>query len=66
VVEQYTLAGGRLLHAEVAAPGRNVSAGLRWIGSSLQVGLTATELAGVRTKLSGLIARAHQRELTLY
>ena len=66
VVEQYTLAGGRLLHAEVAAPDRNVSAGLGWSGSSLQVGLTATELAGVRKKLRGLKAGSLQQVLTLY
>jgi hypothetical protein len=55
VIEQYVKRGTALVQAppgDVIGP---PDSGLRWVGLGLQIGLTEGEIAGVRSRLAGLV-----------
>jgi hypothetical protein len=67
VVEQYALTeDGQLSPTERQPPMCCTDAPLRWHGRSLQVGLTASEIAGVKQRRQAILARAERGEIKTF
>jgi hypothetical protein len=56
VIEHYEKRGSDLVPAPPGTPMGPPDAGLRWVGLGLQLGLTEGEIAGVRYRVSALLA----------
>jgi hypothetical protein len=65
VIEQYEIREGVLVHT-AAGPAKNTSAGLRWAGRQLQVGLDDRELARVARRLRALSSDVAAGKLALF
>jgi hypothetical protein len=65
-IESYRKTDGQLVAARLDAPIGPADAGVRWVGLGLQIGLTETEIAGVRQRLAELVKRTRRGELRTY
>jgi hypothetical protein len=65
-IETHRKSDGQLLPAAPEAPIGPSDAAVRWVGLGLQIGLTETEIAGVRHRLSELVSRNRRGELRAY
>jgi hypothetical protein len=65
-IETYRKSGGRLLSAPPETPIGPPDAGVRWVGLGLQIGLTETEISGVRQRLAELVNRIRRGKLRTY
>jgi hypothetical protein len=65
-IETYRKRDGQLSSAPPDAPIGPPDAGVRWVGLGLQIGLTETEIAGVRHRLSELVNRIRRGEVRTF
>lgn len=62
-IESYRKQDGQLVPVPPDPPIGPPDAGIRWVGLGVQIGLTETEVAGVRQRLSDLVKRIRRGEL---
>ena len=65
-IETYRKRDGQLVPATSTPPIGPPDAGVRWVGLGLQLGLTETEIAGVRRRLSGLLDQIERGKLRTF